>query len=49
MESELDINSQLKPVFEALDVEKSGFIETKRFIELAREHFGSGSDQVRCQ
>ncbi|XP_041473183.1 rab11 family-interacting protein 3-like isoform X3 [Lytechinus variegatus] len=45
MESELDINSQLKPVFEALDVGRSGFIETKHFIELAREHFGSGSDQ----
>lgn len=45
MESELDIQSQLKPVFEALDVEKSGFIETRRFIELAGEYFGSGSDQ----
>ncbi|XP_011678395.2 rab11 family-interacting protein 3 isoform X2 [Strongylocentrotus purpuratus] len=45
MESDLDINSQLKPVFEALEVGRSGFIETKHFIELAREHFGSGSDQ----
>ena len=48
MESDSDIHSQLKTVFQALDVENSGFIETDRFTELAREYFGSGieSNQV---
>ncbi|XP_071483366.1 rab11 family-interacting protein 4-like [Diadema antillarum] len=50
MESELlDIQSQLRPVFEALDFEKSGWIETKRFVELAEEYFQGGSDHRSIQ
>lgn len=47
MEPGTSLSEQLRAVFEAIDEEKQGSVRVERFADLAKEHFGTESDEVR--
>lgn len=44
-----DLRGKLRSVFDVCDVKREGYITVDHFKNLAKEHFGADSDEVRSK
>ena len=42
-----DFSDKFKVIFDLCDVDKDGYIDVKHFSELAQDHFGAASTEVK--
>ena len=47
VEPDFSADNRIKEIFDLCDVDKDGFIDVNHFQELAQDHFGAASTEVK--